>query len=124
MEEIVALILPKQPIDILLYVIFILALINLAILPDGNGTPGYLLTGVMLAAVVAKVDLIQFVDVENFFKPLFTIILGIIMTVLPFMAAGLTRKRGRKGGASVPVSIIVGILGGLFTLGLFLTTSL
>jgi hypothetical protein len=57
-------------------------------------------------------------------KGFFTFLLHIAMAMLPFITAGMIRRRGRKGAASIPLAILGGIIACLYALMAFVSPSI
>lgn len=99
--------------SILIYLIFVIALITLFLMPDKNLIPTLLTAGVLLAAVMAK--LITGGAVIQGFRPtqFGVLIVNVIPFLFPFLVAGMTRTRKRSNPV-IPLGIFTGILGGVY----------
>ena len=95
--------------NIMLYIIFFLALITLFLIPDKNMGPTLLTATVLLLAIVAKVSLASSDPILNK-KEFGMMIINIGMGVLPFIVAGMVRSRKRPTKAPIP-AILGGIIG-------------
>lgn len=103
--------------NLLLYTIFILALIALFIMPDKNLRATLLVTAVLLAAVIVKLSL----SVGPRQAPIIgrcdfgMLVLNALMFSFPLLSLGLVRTRKRT--AVFAPLILGGIVGGLFFFG-------
>jgi len=121
-NQFISLIQPNSLGDVFIYILFFGALIASGIMPEGkNSQPIYLMFAVIFCCVV---DLLRG-SVASFPIPGFdnegfgTFILHIMMGVFPFIAAGMARTEGRKGGLAVPVLILMGLIGTVYAFGSF-----
>jgi len=100
--------------NIMLYAIFILALISLLVMPDKNLLATLLVAGVMLVAIVAKLSL----SVGFGQKPILKecefgmLVINVAMFVFPLLAAGIIRAK-KKAKVVIPL-ILCAIAGFLF----------
>jgi hypothetical protein len=101
--------------NILLYLIFFLALIQLMIMPDKN-MPATLLTGfVLLATIIVKLSLAGGAIAPPLRPREFLIMMLNITTCLfPWLVAGMVRTRKRSNPV-IPLGIFTGILGFVLT---------
>lgn len=105
--------------DILLYVVFLLALITTFTLTDGNDLAGNLLYGTMVLALFnVTVGVIWYEDPDPVYAfPAF--ITRVAMFLLPFIAAGAARSRKNKGKAALPLAAVTGIIGLIYNIAAF-----
>jgi hypothetical protein len=99
--------------SLLIYIIFILALITLFVMPDKNLISTLLTGGVLMAAVLAK--LITGGAVIPGFRPaqFGVLIINVLPFLFPFLVAGMTRTRKRSNPV-IPLGILTGIFGGVY----------
>ena len=118
-DVIANILLPQNFADIFIYLIFFLSLLMLALIPEKSQQSTYIMFVVLFFALVDKIrqatnDLpIQGLDNEGFA----TLLIHVGMFVLPLIAAGLIRGRGRNDKRGVPVGILIGLIGGLYAVG-------
>lgn len=127
-QQIVAILRPDSLSDIFIYAMFFLSLITTAIIPEKNVQAPYMMYGVLLFCII---DLLRgrdgsglssmgtfYVGGESIFSDtgLVTFTIHIGMFVFPMIAAGLIRQQGRKGGAAIPLSILIGLIGGMYAI--------
>lgn len=110
--EIIALLGPRDGVqlywDILLYLIFFLALVMLGFMPDKNMLPTILTACVLLLAVIAKLDVLEP-------KEFGTLVVNCGLFVIPFIVAGMVRNsRSAKAGRVMAPAVIAGSLGGVY----------
>lgn len=96
---------------ILLYIIFIFALITMLVMPDKNLVPTLLIGAVMLCAVVAKLSISARPPILEK-KEFGMLIINIIMFTFPLLTAGLVRAK--KKGKVVAPAIMTAIFGGVY----------
>lgn len=98
--------------SLFLYVIFFLALITLFQVPDKNMVPTLLIAGVLMAALVVKLNIGSDYELmgEKDFGPF---VLNAAMLSLPLIAAGMTRKTKQKKNPA-PFAILTALTAGLF----------
>lgn len=106
--------------DIFIYTIFVLSVVNLILLPDGNDIPMYLIFTVLVLCVVDllrnEANLpIQGTDDRGFF----TFIIHIGMFLAPAFTAGAIRVRNNKGGSARLVALLISLIGLLYLVGTF-----
>jgi hypothetical protein len=131
-EQIVGVLRPDTLGDIFIYIIFLLALIASAVIPEKNVQAPYMMYGVILCCII---DLLrgnngQAIPVssalriggESLFsnQGFITYLLHIIMFTFPLIAAGLVRRHGRKGALAIPVCLLCGLFGGIYTFMAFI----
>jgi len=130
MDFVIDLLKPASLADVFIYVIFFTALGVLFTMPEKNETPMYLLFGIIFACIL---DLMRTRVVEaggrfpipgSDAKGFFTFMLHIAMAMLPFITAGMIRRRGRKGAASIPLAILGGVVACLYALLAFASPSI
>jgi hypothetical protein len=129
MDFIVDLLRPGSLADIFIYAIFFTALGVLFTMPEKNEIPLYLVFAVIFACIVDLMRMrvqanggrfpIPGADAKGFF----TFILHIAMAMIPFITAGMIRRRGRKGAASIPLAILGGIIGCLYAMLAFISAN-
>lgn len=95
--------------NIMLYAIFIFALLTMVSIPDKNMVSTLLMAGVLLAAVVAKLSISSSPPILRK-REFGMLIINIVMFVFPLLAAGLIRSR--KKGRAMLFGIITGLIGG------------
>lgn len=128
LDTIVELLRPDTIGDFFIYVIFFLSMLLLFVTPEKNDTPNYLTFIVLFACVL---DLLRgnpsVQDTISIPEPwglsdegFFTYLLHIVMFVFPLIAGGMTRRKGRKGGAALPVALLIGLIAGVYAIGTFL----
>lgn len=120
-QEIIRLLGPSsgQPVwNILLYLIFGLALLTLLLMPDKNLIPTLLIASVLLAALVAKLSISA--TRNPVFQPdsFGQYMVNIVPFVAPIIAAGMIRTKKKTN--VIPPAILTAILGGLFFFGFWL----
>ena len=130
MDFVIGLLKPASLADVFIYVIFFSILGVLFTMPEKNETPMYLLFAMIFCCIV---DLMRtrVVEAGGRFpipgadaKGFFTFMLHIAMAMLPFITAGMIRRRGRKGAASIPLAILAGVVACLYALLAFASTSI
>ncbi len=99
--------------SLLIYIIFVLALITLFVMPDKNLVSTLLTAGVLMAAVIAK--LITGGALIQGFRPaqFGMLVINVIPFLFPFLVAGMTRTRKRSNPV-IPLGILTGIFGGIY----------
>lgn len=104
--------------DILLYIIFFLALLALFTTPDKNMIPTLLIAGVLLFVIVAKLSTAAIVKpgAPIFEKKEFGMyVINVGMLVFPLIAVGMTRKpKSSSKIRSTPFAILAGLLGAVY----------
>lgn len=120
-EQIISYVLPTPQFvffDIMLYIIFFLALLALLTMPDKNMVPTLLIAAVLFAAIVAKLSLAAIVkpgapilDKKDF--GMYAI--NAAMLVFPLIAVGMTRKPNTNAKVrSTPFAIMTGLLAAVY----------
>lgn len=123
MDEILAILRPDSLGEIIIYVIFFMALLMLFFTPEKNEQANYLTFGIMFCALI---DLARGrtggpIPIEGFDDTGFgTMLIHIYMAIIPFIIAGLVRIRGRKNRAVVPIALVLGVIGMLYAIGTFI----
>lgn len=120
-DDVIAILRPETLGDLFIYISFLGALIATALIPEKNDGPMYLMFIVMFMAVI---DLLRgdgsALPIDGFDNQGFgTFIIHIAMGILPFIAAGMVRRKGRKGGAAAPFMIMLGFIGVVYAIGAF-----
>ncbi len=111
----------NMPWDIFIYILFFLSIVVVITIPDKNMQPNVVMWIVLLAVVVDKVrgstggDVILPGFDDRGFGTLMT---HVIIAIFPFIAAGLIRGRKRNDKRGIPIAILTGIIGSLYS-GLF-----
>jgi hypothetical protein len=95
--------------DIMLYVIFLLGLVTMALIPDKQLLATLLMVAVVGMAVISKIGVPRIFD-QCSFVPL---VLNAGMFTLPLIVAGMVRQRGGTPKALAP-SALMGLLGGAY----------
>ena len=122
LNQILAVIRPENPGEIAIYAILLLSLLASMTMPDKNDRPVYLLYIVIIFSLLDfgrnasefQLPLTGFDD-EGFG----TYMIHIGMAVLPFIAAGMVRRTGRKGALAVPLCLIVGVIASIYAIASF-----
>jgi len=120
-QEILQYILPTSKFlifDIFLYLIFFFALLALLTMPDKNMVPTFLIGGVLLAVIVAKLSTAATVlpgaPILGL-KDFGTYAINVAMLVFPLIAVGTTRKPSSRAKVrSTPFAILAGVLGAVY----------
>jgi hypothetical protein len=109
--------------DIMAYGVFLFSLIAVFSLADGNGTAQNLLYGAIVLAIF-DLTLGQTMYWEGDYVRAFpAYIARVALFLLPFIAAGAARKKGKKGGAAPIFCILAGLIGLFYAVLGFLATS-
>lgn len=95
--------------DIMLYLIFFLSLITVALIPDKQLFPTLTMVVVLGVSLISKVGVPTIFN-QCSFAPL---VLNAVMFTFPMIVAGLVRERGRTPRALAPAAFI-GLLGGAY----------
>ena len=126
MDFVIDLLKPASLADVFIYAIFFATLGVLFTMPEKNEIPMYLLFAMIFFCII---DLMR-MRVEKFPIPgsgekgFFTFILHIAMAMTPYITAGMIRRRGRKGAASIPLAILAGIVASLYALLAFISPTI
>lgn len=135
-QQIITVLRPDSVADLFIYLIFFLSIVALATIPEKNVTSPYLMYIVLLCCVI---DLLRGGGgqgipalmnlriggeslLEN--KGFLTFLIHIIMFTFPLVAGGMVRRQGRKGGLALPLCLLVGLIGGLYSIGSFMVPTL
>lgn len=110
---------PETLADILIYIVFFLALLTTFLLPDGNDMAGNLLYGTMILALFNITVGVEWYDSPDIVRAFPVFIARVCMFLLPFIAAGAARSKKKKGKAALPLCIVAGVVGLLYTVGTF-----
>jgi hypothetical protein len=122
MDFFVDLLRPGSLADVFIYAIFFSILGVLFTMPEKNEIPLYLVFGVIFCCIIDLMRMRVQASGSRFPIPgsdpkgFFTFLLHIAMAMLPFITAGMIRRRGRKGAASIPLAILSGIIACLYAL--------
>jgi len=111
---------PETIADFMCYIIFFLALITTMTLPDDNAQSTNLLYATMLGAIFELTVGQEWANVNQPLEhalPAFIIRVGLFL--LPFIAAGSVRVKGKKGRYGLPLAVVIGILGLLYFIASF-----
>lgn len=118
-EVIANILLPQNFADIFIYLIFFLSLLMLFFIPEKSQQANYIMFVVLFLAMVDKIrqatDQIPIEGLDN--EGFATLLIHVGLFVLPLIAAGLIRGRGRNDKRGVPVGILIGLIGGLYAVG-------
>ncbi|MGJ3238450.1 MAG: hypothetical protein ACFE0Q_07070 [Anaerolineae bacterium] len=109
--------------DFLIYGVFLLALITTFVLADGNDLASNLLYATIVLAIfnlTVGQDWYNRANI-NYAFPAYAARVG--MFLLPFIAAGAARTKKNKGKAALPLAIVTGIIGLLYSVGAFAVPS-
>lgn len=116
---------PDSIADFMTYTIFFLALMTSVSLPDDNGQATNLLTAVMILAIfemlVGQRWAVASAPLEQAFP---AYIVRVSLFLLPFIAAGSVRPKGKKGRFGLPLAIIIGVIGLLYAIGSFVVPAM
>lgn len=91
----------------LLYVVFGLAFITSFLVPDKQSNLGFMMMGVSIAALLAKIQFFYICSI-------FTLLLNVVMMVVPLIAGGMSRGEPGKPAKSMYLGILTGLLGGAY----------
>ena len=102
---------PSSVGDMLAYGVFLFALIGVFMLPDGNGMSQNLLYATIIIAIFdVTVGQTMFYDPDPFKAfPAFAARTGLFL--LPWIAAGASRIKGKKGRMAPVFCILAGLIG-------------
>jgi len=98
--------------DILLYLIFGLALVTMFLVPDKQLLSTMLMVVVMFFALLAKVELFVPTDFAIF-------VLNVGMWVIPWIVAGMVRSPSRRYDNKMPKALVPAIITGFLGAGYF-----
>lgn len=127
MENVLDIIKPSSIADIFIYVILIMSVIVLGVMPEKNEQPQYLMFGVIFLSIIdlvrneAPAGTFPIPGLDN--NGFATYMIHIIMALFPMIAGGMARKQGRKGGATLPLGILTGLIAGVYAVASFLPNS-
>lgn len=106
--------------DILIYMVFLIALITTFLLADGNNMAGNLLYGtIVLALFNLTVGPEWYRSSDLYTKAFPAFVARVGMFLLPFIAAGAARSRKNKGKAALPLAVVAGVIGLVYAIGAF-----
>lgn len=120
LNQVLVIVRPDSLGDIFIYIIFFLSLVMLVVVPEKNETSLYLVFAVILFCIV---DLLR--QTGDFPVPetdncgFLTFLLHVGMGAFPWIAAGMTRRQGKKGGMAIPVGGLLGLIGFVYAFGAF-----
>ena len=115
---------PDSVADIILYLIFFLALITTMLLPDDNAQASNLLYLTLLLAIFdLTVGQLWYND-PDIVRAFGAFIARVGLFLAPFIAAGSARTKGKKGRMGMPLSAVIGIIGLIYFLGAFLVPNI
>lgn len=99
--------------NIIMYVIFFLALVTMLLQSDKALTPTLLMAVVLAAVVIDKLQIMERQAAPLFNQPgLWTFLLHCVMFAVPLLVAGATKAAKSRGPA-----ILTGIIGGIYLFG-------
>lgn len=103
--------------NILLYILFVLAIIMLFAMPDKNLLPTLLVATVLLSIVVSKLNISISPTSAAIFPPrdFIQFTLNAVIFIFPLLVAGMVRAK--KKGQIVAPAILSGLLGGVYFFG-------
>lgn len=110
---------PESLADILVYLVFFIALITTFLLPDGNDMAGNLLYGTMILALFNITVGVEWYNDPDVVKALPSFVARVAMFLLPFIAAGAARSKKKKGKAALPLAVVAGVIGLIYVIGTF-----
>lgn len=110
---------PETLADILVYLVFFIALLTTFLLPDGNDMAGNLLYATMILALFNITVGVEWYEDTDIVRALTAFVARVSMFLLPFIAAGASRSRKNKGKAALPLAIVAGVIGLIYTIGTF-----
>ncbi|MEM9955112.1 MAG: hypothetical protein AAF846_26120 [Chloroflexota bacterium] len=106
--------------DILIYVVFFMALLTTFFLADGNNMAGNLLYVTMVLAIFnVTVGDVWYND-QDVTRAFPAFAARVLMFLLPLIAAGAARSKKKKGKLALPLAAVTGIIGMLYAVGAFL----
>jgi hypothetical protein len=127
MESILEIIKPSSIADIFIYIILIMSVIVLAVMPEKNEQPQYLMFAVIFLSII---DLVRNEAPSGTFpipglddNGFATYLIHIMMAIFPMVAGGMARKQGRKGGATLPLGVLTGLIAGVYAVASFIRNS-
>lgn len=124
-DDIIAIIRPDTLGDYFIYIIFILSLIQTVVTPEKNNVVTNIAFVVIVCCIFdiirgSQPNLLNIPEPWGFTDQGFlTFMIHIAMAVLPLVAAGMVRRRGREGALAVPVALLTGGFGILYAVGAF-----
>lgn len=123
LNDILAILRPDTLGDYFIYTVFLMAFLQLMVTPDKNDTVVYSTFFVIICCVLdllrddgagipisAEIAEIGIFDNDGFV----TFLMHIAMAVLPFINAGLIRRKDRQGKFAVPVALLAGMIGTVY----------
>ena len=110
--------------DILVYMVFFIALITTFMLPDGNEMAGNLLYGTIVLALFNITVGAEWYDDPDIVRAFPAFAARVCMFLLPFIAAGAARSKKKKGKAALPLCIVAGVIGLIYAVGSFALPSI
>jgi hypothetical protein len=127
MDFVIDLLKPASLADVFIYAIFFSALGVLFTMPEKNEIPLYLVFGIIFCCILDLMRMRVAASGGRFpipgsdAKGFFTFLLHIAMAMMPFITAGMIRRRGRKGAASIPLALLGGVVASLYALLAFVS---
>ena len=108
---------PNSIADILVYATFIGSFLVLALLPDGNDRPQYLMFATMGLCVIDLLITQQLLTKTGTSpNALFAFFVHVGMFVFPAITVGSVRKGKKKPGPAIMMSLLTSVVGGLYLL--------
>ena len=112
-SEILARLAPRRGtellLDLLLYSIFGIGFITMILVPDKQLTPSLFMLGVIMAALIAK---LQYVSIDR--CEFMTLGINMFMFAIPMLVAGMVRARAGKTPKALWPAVLTGILGATY----------
>ena len=129
LNDALAILRPDVLADYFIYFIFLLAVVQLLITPERNDQVVY---SVFVIIICCVLDLLRQSDgsgipitaevagIRPFADEGFaTFLMHVAMGVLPFINAGLIRRKDRTGKLAVPIALLAGMIGTVYAIGTF-----
>lgn len=110
--------------DILVYLVFFIALITTFMLADGNDLAGNLLYATIVLALFNVTVGPEWYNDSDIVRAFPAFVARVAMFLLPFIAAGAARSKKNKGKMALPLSILAGVIGLVYAIGAFALPSL
>jgi Sec-independent protein secretion pathway component TatC len=129
LNDVLAILRPDTLADYFIYFIFLLAFVQLLVTPERNDQVVYLVFFIIICCVL---DLLRQADgsgipitaevagIRPFADEGFaTFLMHLAMAVLPFINAGLIRRKDRTGKLAVPIALLSGMVGTVYVFAAF-----